>query len=102
MVDKMLDRDIGFYYKNISSYVYQQLFQGKSKEEVPDHDVCLTLKNLETVTPLNEDKFVAGDDISIADFAIYQSVLFLEMVEYDLTDYPHVEAWKAKIGALPC
>ena len=50
---------------------------------------------------LDENRFVAGDDITIADFAMIASVTFVEVIDYGLEDYPNICRWLQHCKRLP-
>lgn len=49
-------------------------------------------------TRLENRRFVVGDDLTIADFAIYPWAMRYEWQEIDLTAYPHVHEWMQRMG----
>ena len=53
---------------------FKKKFLGQN--DVDDAEVHGALKNLETITPIKDDKFVAGDNMTIADFSIFNPSLF--------------------------
>ena len=77
---------------------FKKKFLGQN--DVDDAEVHGALKNLETITPIKDDKFVAGDNMTIADFSIFNTVTFLEVVDFDISNYPKTCAWVAKIKKL--
>jgi len=56
-----------------------------------------TLKALETY--LSGSSYVAGDHLTIADLALLASVASVEAMEHDMTPYPKIKAWLAKLKA---
>ena len=64
-------------------------------------ELCQILKDLDTLTPLAEGKFVACDHITIADLATVVTVTFLEAVDFNMSAYPNIVAWIEKMKALP-
>lgn len=49
-------------------------------------------------TRLEGRRFVVGDDLSIADFAIYPWAMRYEWQQIDLTAYPNAHAWMQRMG----
>jgi glutathione S-transferase len=45
--------------------------------------------------------FLVGSDATIADVAVYGDVAYTEEAAIDLSAYPHVKAWMAKVEKLP-
>lgn len=48
---------------------------------------------------LGETRFIAGDDYSIADIAMFPWLRTHEELGIDIDSYPHVKAWLEQIGA---
>jgi len=65
LVDKELDRDLGFNHKNIRAFVFPQLFAGAPPGD--DKDVLAVFKKLEEETHIKDGKNLCGDDMTIAD-----------------------------------
>jgi glutathione S-transferase len=57
-----------------------------------------TLKDIETIF-LGNRKFLAADEISIADLMIIFLFVFLEVPGYDLSKFPKVKEWKERVLA---
>ena len=45
--------------------------------------------------------FLVGSDATIADVAVYGDVAYAEEAAIDLSPYPHIKAWMAKVEKLP-
>ena len=45
--------------------------------------------------------FLVGDEATIADIAVYGDVAYAGEAEIDLSPYPNVKAWMAKVEKLP-
>ena len=45
--------------------------------------------------------FLVGSDATIADVAVYGDVAYAEEAAIDLSGYPHIKAWMAKVEKLP-
>lgn len=50
---------------------------------------------------LAEHPFLAADEYSIADIATYPWTTYLERHEFIAADYPHLAAWRERIGQRP-
>ncbi|XP_034244110.1 glutathione S-transferase 1-like [Thrips palmi] len=94
LVNQRLFFDMGTVYQRFGDYAYPQMFGGAPKDEEK-------LKKLEEAlgflnTFLEGSKFVAGDNITIADHSLLSSVSTIEATEVvDLTKYPNVSRWLA-------
>lgn len=50
---------------------------------------------------LEQAPYLAGQAYSIADIATYPWVLYLERHDFDWTEFPHLNAWRQRVGARP-
>jgi glutathione S-transferase len=46
---------------------------------------------------LGDSAFLAGDSMTIADFCLLATVDPVEVIDIDITEYPHVDAWRKKL-----
>lgn len=104
LVDKMLDRDLALYYKGLGMYVYPQVYleHPKPKEEIPDTDMRAALNSIECMTAIRHGQFICGETFTLADISIYQSVSYLDLIDFDFSEYPAISAWRDKIRNMPC
>jgi glutathione S-transferase len=51
---------------------------------------------------LAKQKFLAGDALTIADFAVAAPLLYAKEAEMPLGPYPHLRSWFDRVAALPC
>ena len=51
--------------------------------------------------PRSGRNWLVGEGLTIADIDLYGVVYYAPDGGYDLSAYPHVAAWKARIEALP-
>ncbi|KAI1285678.1 Glutathione S-transferase 1, isoform C [Halotydeus destructor] len=94
-VDQMLNFDIGSLYKALAEGVVAKLIPGKVVEEGKEQAFKDKLALLEGY--LSGNKYVAGDTLTIADLSIVAGIGFLKVVNYDLTAYPNIVAWRARL-----
>ena len=98
-VDRLLYFDIGTLYKALGEYVYPYLFYG-APELDQEKDKVLREK-LELLNGfLAGNKYVAGgDELTVADLALYSSVTFLPVIDYDLSAFNNVTSWLNRLTA---
>ena len=51
---------------------------------------------------LAKQKYIVGDALTIADFAVAAPLFYAREAKLPLTRYPHVHAWFERVSALPC
>nr|XP_002121877.1 glutathione S-transferase 1 [Ciona intestinalis] len=70
--------------------------------EKPKYETEPQVKDSLTYTEnlLKKHKFIAGDNLTIADFFSFTDVLFLDLVNFSLDDFPLVKAWMQNIKSL--
>ncbi|CAK8678248.1 glutathione S-transferase 1-like [Clavelina lepadiformis] len=89
-------------YACVASYVnIAGVFFGNGttqKDKIPEVKKVLDLYE----KYLSKSTFIAGENLTIADFHMSSSLLLLDLTDYnDFDDYPKTSAWLAKIKALP-
>jgi glutathione S-transferase len=50
---------------------------------------------------LSKSSFLVGDEVTMADVAVYGDVAYAEEAAIDLAAYPNVKGWMARVEALP-
>ncbi|CAK9300701.1 unnamed protein product [Gordionus sp. m RMFG-2023] len=99
LVDSRLDFDIGKFYPALKEYAYPQVFQNKPSNPEREKDMQDALDNLEYL--LNHSKYIAGDQMTLADISMFCTVSFLWMLKYDFVEYPKIHAWMEEMKKLP-
>ncbi|XP_076758401.1 glutathione S-transferase D5-like [Xylocopa sonorina] len=92
LVDQMLYFDIGTLHENMAKcYVRLCLFEARAlnEQDVQDVEKACDLLN----TYLADREFVAGDNLTIADFAIHTTVCVLLCFDFDIDRYDNVASW---------
>jgi glutathione S-transferase len=51
---------------------------------------------------LAKQKYVVGDALTIADFAVAATLFYAKEAKLPLTPYPHISSWFERVAALPC
>ncbi|KAK1125624.1 Glutathione S-transferase 1, isoform D [Melipona quadrifasciata] len=92
IVDQMLYFDAGSLHENMINCYYPVIFFGAhslNEENVQAVEKSCDLLN----TYLADKEFVAGDTLTIADFAIHTTICVLLCFDFDIGRYDNVEAW---------
>lgn len=50
---------------------------------------------------LSKQKYLVGDDLTLADFSVAASLCYAAQAEMPLSRYPHVAAWFERVSSLP-
>jgi len=97
-VDKLLYFDIGALYKSLGEVLYPVLLHGAATiDEEKDKVFRGKLDLLEGF--LAKNKYVAGDELTIADLSIYSSLVTIELIDYDFSSYAKIGAWRKRLEA---
>jgi glutathione S-transferase len=51
---------------------------------------------------LAKQKYIVGDALTVADFAVAAPLLYAQQADLSLQPYPHIRAWFERVAALPC
>lgn len=95
LVNHRLCFNMGFYYNYISQYAMAPIFFDYPRGELGLKKVNMSLAAFETYLAQTQTKYVAGDNITIADIALVAGTLPLEGIGFSLKGYPLVEKWYA-------
>nr|AEE63485.1 unknown [Dendroctonus ponderosae] len=91
IVDQRLYFDIGTLYGRFADYYYPIIFAGASKDAAKMEKINDAMKFLDIF--LEGQKFVAGDQLTVADLAIVATISTYEVVGYDLAPYKNITKW---------
>lgn len=95
MVDRMLYFDIGTLYKSMVDYFQPILYSGSSGDPQKANALKASLDYLDQY--LEEMEYAAGDQLTIADFALLASVTHLEGVDWSYKSYENINRWVTKL-----
>jgi len=98
-VDRLRYFDIGTLYKAIGEFIYPTLFKGQPRDAEKEKVLLEKIDLLET--QLAGKKWVAGDDLTIADLTIYASMGMVDIGGVDVSGYKNIGAWRERFGKLP-
>jgi glutathione S-transferase len=51
---------------------------------------------------LAKQKYLVGDALTVADFAVASPLFYAKQAELPLQSYPHIRGWFERVAALPC
>ncbi|OQR76809.1 glutathione S-transferase 1 [Tropilaelaps mercedesae] len=99
MIDRFLDFDLGSLYTSIAGYFYPVYFYGKSEfDEVLGNKIKSSLELLSVF--LGDEKYLGGNKLCLGDVNVASSLSTLEVMGYDLTSFPKVEAYYNNLKTL--
>lgn len=95
VIDRLLQWDLGVIYRSIGEYLAPIMRDGKSVEHLdPEKEKKIreALRILDS--SLSAHKYVAGDELTLADLSILASLSLAEVFDYDvISDYQHIRHW---------
>ncbi|XP_013777668.1 glutathione S-transferase 1-like [Limulus polyphemus] len=95
IVDRLLYFDMGTLFKSQREVFYPQVFKGEAPNPESEKNYQTALGYLEGY--LSKSAYVAGDKLTLADISIIASLSMMEVLDYDISTYPNISAWKAKV-----
>lgn len=92
LVDQRLYFDMGVLYQRFSEYYYPQIMKDAPADPEKYQKMVDGVEFLNNF--LEGQKFVAGDSLTIADYAIVVSVSsYVDGAEFSLEKYPNIQRW---------
>lgn len=95
VVDRLLQWDLGVIYRSIGEYLAPIMRDGKSishLDPVKETKIREALQVLDH--SLSAHKYVAGDELTLADLSILASLSLAEVFDYDvISGYTHIKLW---------
>lgn len=95
LVDQRMYFDMGTLYARFADYYYPVMFAGGAYDPAKLTKIQEAFQLFETF--LGCSPYAAGDCLTLADLTLVATVTTFEAVGFDLTPYPKVCAWLAKI-----
>ncbi|XP_013101404.2 glutathione S-transferase 4-like [Stomoxys calcitrans] len=96
LINQRLHFDLGTLHTSFANYFYPKFFTKKPIGPEVYKKLEAALEFLDIF--LSESKYVAGDTMTLADFAILATVSTIEMASVDLSKYPNISRWYNEIG----
>nr|CAH7760426.1 unnamed protein product [Callosobruchus chinensis] len=93
VVNHRLCFNLSTYYKYICEYALELIFFTYERTPMRLKKVHIALDNLNTYLASSGSKYVAGDNITIADFQLATTTMCLEAIKFDINRYPLINKW---------
>jgi len=93
LVNHRLCFNLAFLYPNLSAYAMAPIFFNYERTPLALKKVNIALATFETYMKREATKYVAGTEITIADFPLICSIMCLEAIKLSIDDYPAVKEW---------
>ncbi|XP_043289689.1 uncharacterized protein [Venturia canescens] len=97
VVNQRLYFDMGTLYLAFSEYYYPMIFSGAPKDQAKYDKISQVFGFFDKF--LEGKDYAAGNQLTIADFALITTVSNFELMEYDFSQYENVTKWASKIKA---
>lgn len=96
LIDNMLYFEASSLFPSIGAFIAPQLRQGKPAD--PEKEAAMLEKIVIVNTILGQHPYFGGDQISIADISLINSLTLLEAAfNFDYSPYPNIKKWMAKV-----
>ncbi|XP_034127078.1 glutathione S-transferase D5-like [Drosophila guanche] len=95
LINQRLYFDMGVLFQSFYQAIFPQIVTKKPPTPEAMEKVKKAFELLNTF--LEEDEFVAGPSLTVADISILAIVSTFEVVDYDISQYPNVTKWYAKV-----
>lgn len=95
VMERMLYFDVATFYKALGEYFYPKLFDGNELEAKNEVKLKFSLELMDQF--LAKNKYMAGDQLTLADISLLASMTFPIIMEYDLTGYTNLDNWIHRI-----
>nr|WJR88236.1 glutathione S-transferase delta 3 [Agrotis ipsilon] len=95
LVDQRMDFDLGTLYPRFALYFYPQIFGGAKADEALFKKLEEALVFLNTF--LEGNKYVAGDQLTLADLGLVATVSTIETAGISLENYSNIQKWYALV-----
>ncbi|HZD92175.1 MAG TPA: glutathione S-transferase family protein [Pseudolabrys sp.] len=87
----------------VERFIKKLLDRGPADEAA----VALALENFHKNARVLDDhlarqRWLVGDEMTLAEFAVAASLFYAQQGGYPLADYPHIVEWFGRVSALPC
>uniref|UniRef100_A0A1B6I8X6 GST C-terminal domain-containing protein n=1 Tax=Homalodisca liturata TaxID=320908 RepID=A0A1B6I8X6_9HEMI len=93
IVNHRLAFNMASYYPSIGAYAVSPIFFDYLRTSAGLKKVNYVLSSFDKILEKQNSKFSAGDNLTIADFALVAATLSLEAIDFSFSDYKHVTKW---------
>ncbi|XP_046573051.1 glutathione S-transferase 1-like [Haliotis rubra] len=98
-VDRLLDYDLGVFYRAILETLMLPVRNRNTPTKEQEEQVVKAFNRIDTL--LKDKKFLTGDHITIADFAMVVGFGSEFLFPGDMSNYPNAMAWYKRMQELP-
>ena len=98
-IDSKLSFDLTQMQPSILTFVGEAVKSHSMPKMNPLSSVFKNLAELEAI--LKRQKYVADDQLSLADISMVTSVTMLEIVQFDFSDFKAIQTWMRLVKSLP-
>lgn len=101
-IDRWMDISAQTVLLQMSKVFYNRFIAPMLGEEPNQTSIDEGVQNLGNILPhintqLSLSEFLGGDEMSIADISMLAAMDPFDMIEIDLTDYPHISRWRKQL-----
>ncbi|KAG8299051.1 glutathione S-transferase 1-like [Homalodisca vitripennis] len=93
IVNHRLAFNVASYYARIVDYAVGPIFFDYERAPGGLKKLNYVLAQFDTILERQNTKFSAGDNLTIADFALVAATLCLEAIDFSLAEYKHITKW---------
>ncbi|XP_048237949.1 glutathione S-transferase 1-like isoform X1 [Haliotis rufescens] len=98
-VDRLLDYDLGVFYRTLLENVWRPARDRTEKTKEQEEQIVKALARIDTL--VKDKKYLTGNDITIADFAMVVGFAIEFVYRGDKTKYPNAMTWYKRMQELP-
>ncbi|XP_067672316.1 glutathione S-transferase 1-like [Haliotis asinina] len=98
-VDRLLDYDLGVFYRTMLECVWLPMKDRTEPTKEQEEKVVKAFTRIDTL--VKDKKFLTGNNLTIADFAIVIGFAAEYIYPGDMSKYPNAMAWYKRIQELP-
>ncbi|XP_046354267.2 glutathione S-transferase 1-like [Haliotis rufescens] len=98
-VDRLLDYDLGVFYRAMLDDVMMPLRSKTNRTKEQEENIFKAFERIDTL--VKDKKFLTGNTLTIADFAVVVGFAAGVIYPGDMSKYPNAVAWYKRIQELP-
>ncbi|XP_046573050.1 glutathione S-transferase 1-like isoform X3 [Haliotis rubra] len=98
-VDRLLDYDLGVFYRAMLETLMWPVRNRSTPTKEQQEQVVKAFNRINTL--LKDKKFLTGDNVTIADFAMVVGFAAEFLFQGNMSDYPNAMAWYKRMQELP-
>ncbi|CAG2169353.1 unnamed protein product [Oppiella nova] len=90
LVDRWLNYDMNLS-NTLGEFFFTKVFLGVDPPQDKVDAVNNIIKIIDTV--IGDNKYLTGDELTIADLSLLAGTIYIEWAQYDLSEYPNYQRW---------